>query len=54
MLAGTIALIVVAVALPAMWRVAVYGGTDLCAAKCEAFWTLVDTGRTVPDVRAMR
>ncbi|WP_329408290.1 hypothetical protein OG563_38745 [Nocardia vinacea] len=29
-------------------------GTNLCAAKYEAFWTLVDAGHSVPDVRAVR
>jgi hypothetical protein len=29
-------------------------GTDRCDAKHAAFWTLVDAGHAVPDVRAVR
>ncbi|WP_328410321.1 hypothetical protein [Nocardia sp. NBC_00403] len=29
-------------------------GTDLCAAKHSAFWTLVDAGHAVPDARVER
>ncbi|UGT63597.1 hypothetical protein [Nocardia asteroides] len=29
-------------------------GTDTCAAKHAAFWTLVDDGQIVPDARAVR
>lgn len=29
-------------------------GTDLCTAKYEAFWALVDAGHAVPDARAVR